>query len=174
MKKEAKVGSEGRQAGAPTVVRQTGVGEEALALTTLSRIDYTDGFLADLRSAEGLSGEEWARETLEGAPDDLRRRLRQGWTALGLRLERDGSEQAVLGWELRHADADFALLAADSRIGMPAELLFRPEGDALFFATFVRQSNPVTRAVWAVVGPRHRRAVPYLLARAVGRRRKAG
>jgi len=74
----------------------------------------------------------------------------------------------------RQAGADFALLGADSWIGMPAELLFRPGGGTLLFTTFVRQRNPLAKAVWSVVGPPHRRIVPRLLDRAVGRHSEEG
>jgi hypothetical protein len=150
----------------PDPVRQVDVPEEARALTTLSSVDYADCFLVDARSGGERSGEEWARATLEGAPPALRRNLRRGWAALGLKLDRGGSDRSVLGWALRHGDTDFALLAAGSRIGMPAELLFKPEGDTLLFATFVQQRNPVAKAIWAAVEPGHRRVVPHVLGRA--------
>jgi hypothetical protein len=52
---------------------------------------------------------------------------------------------------------------------MPGELLFKRERDGLLFATFVRQQNPVARAVWARIAPRHRRVVRSLLAQAARR-----
>lgn len=148
------------------LVRQVGVPEAALALTTLSQVDYADTFIVDTRLAGGHDGEEWARLTLEEAGQKMGRSLRRGWTALGLKLARSGCEQAVLGWELRQTDTEFALLGADSRIGMPAELLFKPEGEQLLFATFVQQRNPMAKAIWSVIAPRHRQVVPYLLGRA--------
>ena len=146
----------------------------ARALTTLPRADYEDAFLVDTRAAGEQSGEEWARATLEGAPEAVRRSLRRGWMALGLKLDRRGPDRSVLGWELRRSTAEFALLAADSRIGMPAELIFKPQGDTLLFVTFVQQRNPIARAIWALVAPRHRRVVPYLLGRAAGQQSGAG
>ena len=58
------------------------------------------------------------------------------------------------------------LLGAESRVGMPGELLFalRPEG--LHFATFVHHRTPATRAVWAAVERTHVRIVLGLLDRA--------
>ena len=58
------------------------------------------------------------------------------------------------------------LLGADSRIGMPGELLLEKEGDALLFATFVAQRNLVARAVWAVTEPVHVRVVRDVLGQA--------
>jgi hypothetical protein len=148
-------------------VRQVEVSQSARDLATLARVDYEDSFLLDVGSARDDSGEDWARAVLEGAPAELRKRLRWGWTALG--LKRDRSPSSVLGWSLRHSDGEFALLGAESRIGMPAELLLRPEGGELRFATFVEQRNAAARMLWELIGPRHRRVVPYLLDRA-GRR----
>ncbi len=135
----------------------------ARALTTLARVDYQDAFLVDASRAGEHSGEEWARATLEAAPQSVRRSLRRGWTALGLKLAPRDSEQAVLGWMVRRADAEFALLGLDSRTGMPAELLFKSEPGGLLFATFIEQRNPLMRAVWTPMGAPHRRIVPSLL-----------
>jgi hypothetical protein len=155
-----------REATASDLVRRAKVPAAARALATLSAVDYEDGFLVAARAGARRSGEEWARATLEGAPEGLRRSLRRGWTALGLKLDRGDRDHSVLGWTLLHSDPHFALLGAESRIGMPAELLFKPEGDTLFFATFVQQRNPLAKALWAVIAPPHRRVVPYLLGRA--------
>ena len=151
------------------MVRQLDLPAADAALATLSRVDYTDAFRADVSSLSPRSGEAWAREMIEEAPPTVRRGLRQGWQALGLKLAPDGAEGCVLGWRIRHSDADHALLGVDSWIGMPAELLFKPDGDSLLFATIVGQHNPLARVVWAAIGPRHRRIVPRLLAAAVGR-----
>jgi hypothetical protein len=149
---------------------------DAAALSTLPRIDYRDGFRLVLPDGPDLSGEEWAREMLEGAPPNTRRSLRRGWPLLGLKMAPDGSGGAILGWRLRHSADDYAMLGADSRIGMPAELLLRPEPGGLFFATFIQMRNPFVRALWAPVGPPHRRVVPALMrhaARRVSARRPA-
>jgi hypothetical protein len=147
-------------------VREVEPPAEARALTTLARVDYQDGFFVDVSRAPGHSGEEWARATLEAAPQTMRRSLLRGWTALGLKLAPADAEGAVLGWEVRHGGEGFALLGRDSRIGMPAELLFRPEPDGLLFATFIEQGNPLARSIWAPIAAPHRRIVPALLERA--------
>jgi hypothetical protein len=67
------------------------------------------------------------------------------------------------GWELRHNTPEFALLGAGSRIGMPAELLFKPQRDTLLFATLVQHQNAAARAIWAPVVPMHQRVVRDLL-----------
>jgi hypothetical protein len=137
------------------------------ALSTLARVDYADAFVVDVTST--LSGEAWARETLERASASTRTGLRRGWTALGLKLDHPGAPDHILGWGVRHSDEEFALLSMPSRIGMPAELLFKPQPDTLLFATFVRHENVLARALWAAIAPRHLRIVPRLLERAAAR-----
>ena len=46
---------------------------------------------------------------------------------------------------------------------MPAEILFRPQAEALLLCTFVEQRNLLAKAVWSATGPRHREIVPRLL-----------
>jgi hypothetical protein len=145
-------------------VRQIAVPAAARALSTLARIDYEDAFLVATESAADRTAEEWARELLERAPDRLRARLVSGWSALGLKL--DGAGGSVLGWQVRRSTPDVVLLGADSRIGMPGELLFEREARGLLFATFVRHGNPVARALWARVEPTHVRIVRQVLSAA--------
>jgi hypothetical protein len=150
-------------------VREVEAPAQARALTTLARVDYQDAFRVDSSRAPGHSGEEWARALVEAAPQSVRTSLLRGWTALGLKLAPPDAEGAVLGWEVRHGGEGFALLGRDSRIGMPAELLFKPEPDGFLFATFIEQGNPLARSIWAPIAALHRRVVPALLARAEGR-----
>lgn len=106
------------------------------------------------------------RALLEDAPIIVRGALLSGWSALGLRLGFSRSERFVLGWEVRRSTPDFVLLAAGSRIGMPAELLFKRQQHMLLFATFVQKENPIANAVWAAVDPVHRPVVRYVLGHA--------
>jgi hypothetical protein len=147
-------------------VRRIAVPPTARTLSTLSRIDYADAFLVETGPLQDRTGEQWARAILEAAPISMRRSLRFGWFALGLKLGSSRSERFVLGWEIRRSTAEFALLGAGSRLGMPAELLFRPQQDSLLFATFVQHRNPMVRAIWAGVAPHHVRVVPFLLEQA--------
>lgn len=157
-------------------MREVEVPADVLALSTLPWVDYRDGFRLEFADGPELSGEEWAREMLEGASAETRRSLRRGWPLIGLKMAPHGADGAVLGWRLRHSETDFALLGADSRIGMPAELLFRPEPGGLFFATLIQQRNPFVHMLWAPIGPPHRRVVPALMrnaARRIAARRPA-
>jgi hypothetical protein len=146
-------------------VRQVALPADARALSMLARIDYEDAFLVVTGSAQAMTGEQWARLMLEGAPIATRASLVSGWSALGLRLGSMRSDRYVLGWELRHSTPEFALLTSGSRIGMPAELLFKTYQDSLLFATLVQHQNAVARAMWAPVVPLHVQVVQGLLER---------
>ena len=72
----------------------------------------------------------------------------------------------MLGWEVRRSTPDAALLGASGRLGLSGELLFERQRHTLLFATFVQLDNPVARALWARIAPRHRQVVRDLLAQA--------
>ena len=150
-------------------VQQIDTPPEARARCTLAHIDYEDAFLFDVDGASGRTAEEWARAILEEAPAATRHGLQTGWTALGLKLDLTGSGHSVLGWPVRESTPDVLLLGADTRLGMPAELLLIRTPDALVFCTFVQHDNPAARAVWAGVEPMHVPIVRRLLAHAHGR-----
>jgi hypothetical protein len=147
--------------GAADRVRQVDIPRSALALSTLTRIDYHDAFVAEVGPRCDCTAEQLAREIMEGAPLAVRTKLVSAWSALGLKI--GSSDRSVLGWTIRRVTPDFVLLGADSRIGMPGELLFKREHDGLLFATFVQEKNVVARAVWAIVEPAHVRTVRRLL-----------
>jgi hypothetical protein len=149
------------------MARQVDIPPVARALSTLSRIDYEDGFVAEIDPAREETAEEWARVVLEDAPRVVQAKLRWGWFALGLKLGWTGSDQSVLGWAVRRRTRRFVLLGAGSRLGMPAELLIKRERHSLLVATFVQRENPLARGIWASVAPTHRHVVPALLERGV-------
>ena len=146
-------------------VRQIDVPPSVLALSTLPRIDYSDAFVFDVGSRHDESAEDLIREVLEGAPLAVRTQLLSGWSTIGLKVG-SGSEGSVLGWDVRRSVPDHVLLGADSRIGMPGELLLKKEDGALLFATFVAQRNLIARAVWAATKPVHVRVVRDILGQA--------
>lgn len=152
-------------------VRQVEVPSSARALSTLARIDYCDAFLFDAGSPHDESAEEVIREILEGAPLAVRTQLLSGWSAIGLQVGKS-FQRSVLGWEVRRTGPEYVLLGADSRIGMPGELLLKKDQSALLFATFVAQLNPLARALWAVVEPVHVRVVRDILDKAGQRRQR--
>ncbi len=151
---------------APPRARQVDVPPAARASSALPRLDYADAFLVECPPAPDRTAEQWARATLEGAPAAMRNRLRWGWFALGLKLGPPDAAELVLGWPVRRSTPDSVRLGAGSRLGMPAELYVERGADTLLIATLVHQRNPLARALWASVAPRHRQVVPSLLERA--------
>jgi hypothetical protein len=150
-----------------TDVRQIAVPLAVRELTTLSEVDYEEAFVVHIASADRhRTGEEWARATLERAPRRVRTQLVLGWLGLGLLLGPPVSDRFVLGWRLRRSTRDHAVLGATSLIGLRAELVFKPQGDTLLFASFMRQRTPLARAVWARIEAHHQRVVRSLLRRA--------
>lgn len=145
-------------------VSQISMPEDARALSTLSRVDYEDSFAV---TSEGEhTAEEWVRAVVGDAPPRVRGKLWLGWTALGLRLAPPWSSNRVVGWKIERSDPGLILLAADSWLGLRGQLLFRSKPDGLLFATFLQQTNPVARALWAAITPRHQQVVRSLLTHA--------
>lgn len=130
--------------------------------TLLGRVDYADAFLVDVPAGD-RTAEAWLRLMLQGAPPGMRLRLVAAWTALGLKLNPTG--RSILGWPIRASDDDHVLVGADSRVGMPAELLMCRRGDGLLFGTRARHDNPVVRRVWSIAEPSHVHTVHWLLRR---------
>lgn len=158
-----------RNRGRPMTAAQAsrvGVPPAARALSTLPHVDYEDGFLLETDLAESRTAEQWARAIIEDTPTATRKALRRGWFALGLKLGPTPSDRSVLGWEIRRSTPDSLLLGASSWIGMPAELVVMRGRGTVLLVTFVQQQNPITRAIWTLTTPSHRRIVPRLLKRA--------
>src|ERR1700742_1137373 len=135
------------RAGTPSRVSQVPLPPDARRLSTLSRVDYEDAFIVD--AAGRRTAEQWARAVFNDAPVAVRARLVSGWTGLGLKLARPSSASRVLGWKVRHNSPNVMLLAADSILGLQAELLFRTEPRGVLFATMIQQNNAAARALWA-------------------------
>jgi hypothetical protein len=153
----------------PGSVRQIALPAPARRLSTLECVDYEDAFLVDVHPDQDRTPLEWARAIVEGGPARFRATAPWVWLALGLKHGSARSDDYVLGWEVRRDTAECALLGAESRVGMPAELLVKHEPSALLFATLIRFDSPLMRAVWAGVTPYHQRVVRQLLERAGGR-----
>jgi hypothetical protein len=137
-------------------------------LSTLPDVDYADAFLVRIGPTSGWSAERWARAILEEAPATMRARLLSGWKTLGLEIgvEEGVGSGAVLGWSVRRNTHEVVLLAAESRMGMPGELLVTVGPEGLLFATFLQHRTVATRAVWAAVKRTHVKVVQTLLRRA--------
>jgi hypothetical protein len=154
----------------PGPVTQVLLPADARALSTLSRVDYEDAFIVDAGGER--TAEQWARAVFDDAPLAVRARLISGWMGLGLKLAAPWSARHVLGWKVQQTGPSVLLLAADSMLGLQAELLFRTEPRGLLFATFVQQNNPAARAAWVQITPTHQKVVRSLLEHAA--RREAG
>jgi hypothetical protein len=150
-------------------VREITLPCSAQALSTLRRVDYTDGCRMKTGHAREITAEEWARALLEQAPEATRRGLRRGWHALGVRLGPADDPSLVLGWEVRRSSEDCVVLGVRSWIGTDAEVLCLREPDALVVGTLVQLRNPVARAVWACIESHHRKVVRHLV-RSAGER----
>jgi len=153
-------------------VNQVSLPADARALSTLSRIDYEDAFIVD--AGVERTAEQWVRAVVRDAPLGTRTRLVSGWLALGLKLAGPWSPARVLGWKVQQTGPSFALLAADSWLGLRGELLFRSQPGGLLFATMVQLNTSVARTVWATITPTHQHVVGALLTHAARREAWAG
>lgn len=145
------------------MVDQIEVPRDALALSTLPRVDYADAFRVELPVTQSSSPKACARAVLVDAPAVVKAKLLAGWTSIGLTASLGDS---VLGWTIRVDTPEYLLLGRDSLIGMPGELLFKPEAGVLSFSTFVHFGNRAARVLWAKTEPLHVRTVRGLLERA--------
>jgi hypothetical protein len=151
----------------PAAVSTVSLPADARALSTLPRIDYQDAFRVN--AGVERTPDQWLHAVISDAPLGVRARLVAGWLALGLKLGPPRAPRRVLGWEVKHSDPSYVLLAADSWLGLRGELLFRTEPGGLLFATLIQLNNPAARAVWARITPRHQDVVRSLLSHAARR-----
>jgi len=148
-------------------VRQVPLPPEMRALSTLPQIDYSDVFLAETDRAQDFTAEEWLRKILESAPAKFKVAAPTTWFSLGLKHGLPWSDRTILGWPVRQRDPNFIRVGAESRTGMPAELLLKRNADSIILATLIQHRSPVMKRVWSAVAPHHRRVVPQLLWRGV-------
>jgi hypothetical protein len=154
-------------------VRSIEVPPEARELCTLERIDYEDAFVLEDVAVEDQTAEQWAHAILDDAPLLLRRALRGGWSAIGLRLGPERPDRFVLGWEIRRSEPDFVLLGAPSRLGLLAQLLVMRLPEQLLFDTFVRRDGVIARGLWAGTEPLHKPIARYVLESAARRQTRS-
>ena len=157
--------------GTPGRVRQVVLPADARELTTLSRVDYEDAFVVDAGGQR--TPQQWACAVFNDAPLAVRARLVSGWIGLGLKLGGPWSARRVLGWKVQQSSPHAMLLAADSVLGLQAELLLRTEPRGLLFATLIQQNNSAARAVWVRITARHQAVVRSLLDHAARREESA-
>ena len=129
--------------------------------SALTRVDHEDTWCVRMDGWPNRPAEQCARIVLDKAPVATRVALRRGWANIGLKL--DSGPNTILGWTIRRNTPELVVLALPSRVGMPAELTFRRDGQDLLFATLVRHRNPVVRLIWRAVLPFHMPIVGELL-----------
>ena len=143
------------------------------AVSRLARVDYCDAHRVTGSTGAGASPEAWLREMLENAPTWLRIGLPPGWSLLGLRHGAPRSPQYVLGWPIQESTPDRIVLAAQSRVGMPAELVLARDGEDWVFATLIEHDNAAVARLWRGIAGAHRQIVRHLLRAAAQRTARA-
>jgi len=149
---------------ATTPVRTIPVPAGVAEIAGLGRIDYDEAFTFETGTV--LLPEEWARLILEGAPLSKRLQMIGAWTALGIRLALPGTTGQVLGWRIRHSDADAVVLGVHAAVGLTARVVIQVERQRVTHTMVVRYDRALGRRVWSRMAPGHHRFVRALLNRA--------
>ena len=133
---------------------------------TLPRVDYEDLFAAELPPGVQLEAEGWAR--LVFRPDSARDALLLATMGLGLGATRPAPAAGGIGaFNLVEKSGDHVLLETLTRVGL-VQIVVATDSERLVLATFVTFRGPLSQAAFErAVKHGHRRAVPYLLDRAV-------
>jgi hypothetical protein len=133
---------------------------------TLPRIDYEDVFAVDLPPGPPLLAEAWAR--LVFRPTSMRDGLLLAAIGLTLGATRPAPAARGIGaFNVLEATDDAVLLETLTRVGL-VQIAVARDRARLVLATFITYRGPRSRANFElVVKHGHRRAVPYLLDRAV-------
>jgi hypothetical protein len=125
--------------------------------------DYTDTYTAGVPDVSSRTPQDWARRVLEGASLPMRVFLRLGWRyGLGFPLTRTNS---VLGWPVVAESTGSVSLEQQSWLFGVVLLMCTGDGE-LTWTTSVTYRSRLSRPVWSVVGPIHRRFAPRALRRA--------
>jgi len=149
---------------ATTPVRTIPVPAAVAEIAGLDRVDYDEAFTFETEAVQ--PPEEWARLILEGAPLSKRLLMIGAWTALGIRLAFPGSTGHVLGWRIRHSDADAVVLGVHAAVGLTARVVIQVEQQRVTHSMLVRYDRALGRRVWSRMAPGHHRFVRALLNRA--------
>jgi hypothetical protein len=130
--------------------------------------DYADAFEIELPEGETRSPEQLFRAALDNAS------WVQRWVptvhrhVLRIRLGPMSSPDHILGWRIVSSDADVLHLEAVGPLIRGVIVGRRTPTSTGVFTTFVFYvKRTPARAVWAIVGPLHRRIALYLLERGV-------
>ena len=136
--------------GAPRAIREH---------DTLDRVDWSDVFTGNAEGDVELSPQVWAAAMGRNAPARIRLTVwLAAWTQrniLGLRLQRHGSAQVLIGWKLAAAGDHWFRLEAEGWLGT-AHLLFHVEGRQVSVGTLLRYDRRMAALVWRPVSFLHR------------------
>lgn len=132
--------------------------------------DYADAFEVTLAPGDSRSAEDFARDSLTGAPAVVY------WTifvahrfVLRFELAPRRSPAHVIGWDITHSEPDAVRLEADGPIVRAVIIGRRPDPSRSVATTSVFFKNrPVARALMPLVAPVHRAVAKLLLERAAG------
>lgn len=130
--------------------------------------DYADAFAVELLPDDRRTAQQFARDCLDRSPLPLRVLLTVAhrWV---LGFPRPTGER-VLMFGVLAADEDLIHLEARSRRLHGVLVGRRVAPGQVVVTSYVGYPTPgLSRLLWAVVGPVHRRVAPVLLARAAGR-----
>ena len=131
------------------------------ARAALPGCDYSDSFRVP--SPDPFTAEQWARAAFEPTPGRAIAAQQRVWRGvLQLRFGPVPAPDHVAGWTVVDRRSDRLVLGATSW-HLEGRLVFEAEPGAARVTTLVRFRNPAGRAVWAVVAPLHRHAVPGIL-----------
>jgi hypothetical protein len=133
--------------------------------------DYVDVFEVPVRQDDSRTGEQAFRDGL-----GHRRGVGGGFVLwihrhiLRFQLGPYSSPQHIIGWSIKHSDADEIELVADGPLMRGQLRLRREDGRRAVLTTRLHYRQKVAaRAIWAVVGPLHRVIAPELMKRTARR-----
>ena len=128
---------------------------------SLPEADYTDSFRTDGDAFH--TAEAWARAAFEqGSRRDVDAKQLVWRRLLQLRLDPVEAPDHVAGWQIVENTDRRLVLGAESW-HLTARLVFESEESGARVTTRVTYRHLPGRAIWSVVGPIHRRAVPDIL-----------
>lgn len=129
--------------------------------------DYADSFEVRLDQPDSHPAEVWARTALEESPRAVRWLIlfvhaRVVRFQLGPRPDVDH----ILGWRILASEPAALQIEARGPLLRAVIVARRTSATTAVATTFLFYERPLTRLLWRVVGPLHRRISPYLLGRA--------
>ncbi|AHH16929.1 hypothetical protein NONO_c21310 [Nocardia nova SH22a] len=149
----------------PPVVRQHGISDDLLALTTLTDIAYIDCHVLETTTATTRTAQQWAHAIMADVPDTIRDQLAAAWSRIELDLH-PGAPDTVAGWRIALATPERVVLRANSGLGFHGELVVEVDDGTVRIATFVAMGESWTPAAWFSIVPGHLAFVRSLLERA--------